>query len=526
MTWTPDGPRDYEQDKIAAIALQYLHGFTLDLGCGDRKVWPFCTGVDNGSVFGAHNSAVDIRCDISKLTVFADECADSVFSSHAIEDFPREKVPALLREWRRVLKTGGHLVLYVPSANLYPKVGQPGANTMHQWDIYPGDIEAILKEIDGWELLESEERGEGNEYSLFIVAKKLESGWKENIWQRNPGGKKRVLIGRYGAIGDQIMTSSILPGLKAQGYHITYMTQPISQEVLLHDPNIDEWYIQDKDACPNEQLGPFWDTIAQRYDRFINLSESIEGGLLTLPGRLQHQYPTAVRQKLFSSVNYLERTHDIAGVPLDFACKFYATEQEMKWARALKRAWGGPVVTWAINGSSPHKVYPFAPIVVRWLLERTPLHVCLLSDPGIGKVLQDAIVERLEEEGVEMSRLHPMGGGTWSIRQALTFCQVSDCVVGPETGPLNSVCFEPMPKVIYLSHSSAENLTKYWKNTTVLEPDVKDAPCFPCMRLHYNWDHCHQHPETHAALCATSIKPEALFEAIALAMGAKRKEAA
>lgn len=525
MVWRADGPTDNEQDKIAPFALQYLHGLTLDLGCGQSKVWPFVVGVDIGNVFGANHPAVDVRCDISKLTMFADGCADSIFSSHAIEDFPREDVPALLREWRRVLKVGGHLVLYVPSANLYPRCGQPGANLHHKWDIYPGDIEAILKDIGGWELLESEERGEGIEYSLYIVAKKLESGWVENVWQRNPGGKKRVLIGRYGAIGDQIQTSSILPGLKAQGYHITYMTQPTSQEVLLHDPHIDEWYIQDKDACPNELLGQFWDVVATRYDKFINLSESIEGALLTLPGRLQHQYPLEVRQKLYGGVNYLERTHEIAGVPLDFAAKFYTTEQEMKWARALKNAWGGPVVTWAINGSSPHKVYPWTQIVVKWLLDKTPARVCLLADPGIGAELQTAIVAKLEESGSDMTRLHPMGGGKWSIRQALTFCQVSDCVVGPETGPLNSVCFEPMPKVIYLSHSSAENLTKYWKNTTTLIPEKELCHCHPCLRLHYNWDHCFQHEKTHAALCASAIRPETIFEAIAVALGAEKKAA-
>ena len=526
MVWRPDGPTDHEQDKIAPFALQYLHGLTLDLGVGDRKVWPFVVGVDNGSVFGTENSAVDIRCDISNLKIFADGSVDSVFSSHAVEDFPREKVPALLREWRRVLKIGGHMVLYVPSANLYPKCGEPGANVMHQWDIYPGDLEAILKDIGGWELLESEERGEGIEYSLYVVVKKIEEGWIENVWQRNPGGKKRALVSRYGAFGDQIQTSSILPGLKKQGYHISYMTTPEAKTVLQHDPHIDEWFIQDKDACPNALLGPFWEVVATRYDKFINLSESIEGALLTLPGRLQHQYPHDVRRKLFGGINYLERTHDIAGVPYEFAPKFYATDEEIRWARALKKAWGGQVLTWAINGSSPHKVWPYTQVVMKWILDSTPLHICILSDPTIGKQLQEAIVAKLEESGCDMARVHPMGGGAWTIRQALTFCQVSDCVVGPETGPLNAVCMEPMPKVIMMSHSSTTNLTKHWINTTAIEPEKELRPaCYPCHRLHYKWDHCKQDERTNAAACAAAIRPETVFEAIAIAMGAKKKAA-
>lgn len=169
MTWSPDGPTDYEQDKIAAVALQYLHGFTLDLGCGSRKVWPFCTGVDNGSVFGAHNPAVDVRCDVRKLSMLADECADSVFSSHTLEDFPFEEVPAILKEWWRVLKVGGHLVLYLPHADHYPHVGEPGCNVMHQWNPRPEMVEEVMKGVGSWTMLENEVRSEGNEYSFFQV---------------------------------------------------------------------------------------------------------------------------------------------------------------------------------------------------------------------------------------------------------------------------------------------------------------------------------------------------------------------
>src|SRR4051812_36021838 len=73
---------------------------------------------------------------------------------------------------------------------------------------------------------------------------------KFDIWQRNPGGKKRLLIVRFGAIGDQVQTASVLPLLKEQGYHVTYMTTPEAQQVLLHNPHIDDWIIQDKDQVP------------------------------------------------------------------------------------------------------------------------------------------------------------------------------------------------------------------------------------------------------------------------------------
>lgn len=522
MTWRREDQRSFESDKIAALIVPYTRGKGLDLGCGMRKAWPHFIGVDNCQTFA--KNAADVRSDLKDLGIFADGSLDFVFSSHAIEDFPQDEVPALLKEWARPLKVGGYLILYVPSANLYPKVGDEGANPAHKWDIYPGDIERHLKAatLCGWTQIEREERNGTNEYSLFLVFEKRRDGqWLERIWKRNPEGKKRCLVIRYGAIGDQIVASSILPGLRDQGYFITYNTTPAAQEILQHDPYVDEWLIQDTDQVPNMQLGAYWASLVERYDHIVNLCESIEMGLLPIPGRLSHGYPLAARQKLFNR-NYLEVTHDIAAVPHLFRPKFYPTDSELYRARKF-RANFGPSVLWAINGSSPHKVWPWVHIVASWLLQRTPCDIVIAADPGIGKQLQDAILETLKADGADLSRVHPMAG-EWKIREALTFAQVADCVVGPETGILNAVCMERVPKVIYLSHSSPENLTKHWTNTTVLTQAKGKTSCpeFPCHRMHYSWEFCRQDPETNAAACASNISPERIFEAIALALGARK----
>ena len=80
---------------------------------------------------------------------------------------------------------------------------------------------------------------------------------------------------------------------------------------------------------------------------------------------------------------------------------------------------------------------------------------------------------------------------------------------------MNAVCFEKVRKILYLSHSSHENLSKHWVNTVALEPEASRAPCYPCHRLHYDWANCHQHEDTHAALCASGIAPEVIFKEIA-----------
>jgi ADP-heptose:LPS heptosyltransferase len=152
-------------------------------------------------------------------------------------------------------------------------------------------------------------------------------------------------------------------------------------------------------------------------------------------------------------------------------------------------------------------------------LERTPCHIILFADPGIGKELANGIMDCLREDGADMKRISSIAG-KWTIRQSLAYAQVADVICGPETGPLNAVAMENVPKVIYLSHSSADNLTKHWKNTITLEPDHAVAKCAPCHRLHHTWQYCFKDEKTGAAVCASSIKPERVFKAIAEALGA------
>ncbi|CAM6031603.1 unnamed protein product, partial [Sphagnum compactum] len=471
--------------------------------------------------------------------MFADGCVDGVFSSHTLEHFTREQTAPILEEWARVIKVGGYMVLYLPSANLYPKMGENGANPDHKQDIYPGDIEAIFargigKQADGtyhaWTMLECEERGETNEYSLYYVFRKEDekcidgSTIYDKRWQRNPDGKKRALVIRYGAIGDMLQVSSVFPGLKKQGYHLTLMCKDTSYALVKHDPNIDDFILQAQDFVPNQELGSYWASIAPRYDKVINLCESIEGGLLTLPGRLQHQYPDEARRKLFGTVNYLERLHDIAGVPYDFASRFYATGEEHEWVSKTKwrMSKGAPIVVWCINGSSAHKVYPWVHIVAAWLVERTNAHIVLMADAGVGVELQGGVMEALQQNSVDTSRIHPTAGDSdWHIRRSLMFAERSSVLVGPETGPLNSAALAATKKVIYLSHSSAENLTKHWHNCITLLPDTEKCPCYPCHRLHSSWEHCHQSAETSAALCASAVTPESVFAAIMKQLGAQ-----
>lgn len=509
MTWRIDGPQGNEAAKIKHLIVPYTRGRVLDLGCGPFKCWPHFIGVDNGHharEFGwQYKPDIDVD-DCTRLDLFRDESVDAVFSSHLLEHI--EDYREALKEWWRVIKPGGHLVLYLPHKDHYPNIGQPGANPDHKHDFRPHEVvEAVGEASKGFDLVVNEDRNGGDEYSFLLVFKKNEAG--DERFRRScdlVGHRgKTALVCRFGGFGDLLMAASVLPGLKKQGYDVTFMTTPKGKDLLAEDPHIDAWWVQDEDQVPNPELPQYWEAVSARFDKFVNLSESVEGTLLAVPGRSNHGWPLEVRQRRMGTVNYLDFTHDLAQVPRGPQLRFYATEAERAWTRTFRSELGEDsfVILWSLAGSSLHKAYPWTDnVVARLMLECPRAKVVFVGDTAC----------QLLEQGWEEETRVVRRSGVWSIRETLAFIDAADCVVGPETGVLNAAGFLEVPKVIFLSHSSRENLTRDWKRTTVLTP--QGLPCHPCHLLHYGDRYCHVEPESHAALCAIGIDPERVFEAI------------
>lgn len=507
MTWRPDDPQGNEAAKIRWEIVPYTRGAVVDLGCGPNKAFPHFIGIDSckdTALFGIEMKPDVVVEDCSDLSgaVLTESC-DAVFSSHLLEHI--EDYPAALTEWWRCVKVGGYLVLYLPHKSFYPHIGTAGANPDHKHDFEPVDIiNAMRKIVDaegGWDLVERQQRNGADEYSFLLVfRKRAESGCRfEHLQRRQP--KKSACVVRYGGFGDMIQTASILPALKRQGYHVTVMTTPKGQEILQHDPHIDAWSIQDTDQVPNALLPEFWAYQAKKYTVFINLSESVEGTLLSMPGRVSHSWPAKVRHDMMNR-NYGEFAASLAGVPFARDGKFYPSPEEDAVAQGKLLA-GGINLLWALSGSSCHKFYPGQDEVLASLLRAFPrCRIFLVGDETC----------KLLEQGWEKEPRIVRLSGELGIRDTLALAKRVDVVVGCETGVLNAVAFEPNRKVVMLSHSSIENLTKHWVNTVSLTP--VSLPCYPCHMLHYTWDNCHQDELTGAAKCQRSIPPKSVFQAI------------
>jgi ADP-heptose:LPS heptosyltransferase/predicted SAM-dependent methyltransferase len=509
MVWRAEDPQGNEAAKCRYEIVPYTRGAVLDLGCGPHKAFPHFIGVDNlkdVELFGIQMRPDLVIPDCADLQPHVqDASCDAIFSSHLLEHIPDTR--KALRSWWQTLKAGGHLVLYLPHRDLYPRVGTEGANPDHVHDFDPEDIIAHMRAIGGWDLLVNETRDADMEYSFLQVYRKREDDLHVLTYRHIQRPPKSVCVVRYGGFGDQLQAANILPELKRQGWHITFMTTPAGQDVLKHDPHIDAWIIQDRDQVPNHELWEYWSAWMPKFDRFINLSSSVEDSLLPRPGTPAHQWPQAVRHKYLNR-NYLEFTAELAEVPYKSEARFYPSKEEETRAFALLRAddpgHAAFNILWALSGSSVHKFYPWQDVVITEILAEFPEARFILTGDEACQIL---------EMGWEKHERVLCTSGKMPIRDVLTVARYADVVIGPETGVLNAVAFEPMvAKVIMLSHSSEENLTKHWVNTTTLASTR--TPCYPCHRLHPSMRYCPQDEQSGAAMCQVDIPAADVFAAI------------
>lgn len=534
-----------EVQKIAALIAPYTRGRGFDIGTGLEKPYPHMIGVDDLSgLAGKRPVSVDMVLDGADLGDFADERYDFVFSSFFLQI--AADPGAALKEWFRVVRPGGHVVLYVPLR---------GAAMPSEQDRCAGFTPEGLKALaraaaPNWVLVESETRLSHFEHALYQVYRKESGGGHvERPWVRPA---KSCLVIRFGGYGDALMAGSILPSLKEQGYHVTCLMTTKVAEVLRHDPHIDRHLLLDDGQIPGEMLLPFYQAWAERHDHVVNLSEAVEGRFLTIHSRTDHLWPEPARRRILGSVNYVEFHHLLAGVPFEPKKRqlvtFYMTGAERAEAMLRRNQMTSngarPLIAIALSGSPPHKTWPYSIDVVAWILTNTNCAVTTLGGrfdaelerQGARKMAGELGVAVPDDAGLDevVAAIHasPRVKGRWfprsarwSMRETLALARVGpEVVIGPETGILNAVSHEPaIEKIVFLSHSSPTNLTRDWTSTTVLGPGAA-VPCWPCHRMHENgspW--CPRDAATGAAACAAGIPREIVIKAMIEALRRRAK---
>jgi ADP-heptose:LPS heptosyltransferase len=330
-------------------------------------------------------------------------------------------------------------------------------------------------------------------------------------------------LARFGGIGDNLIVASALRPLKRLGYKVEMLTDHKHGVVFINNPFIDKLTIlPDKHIPP----GPGWNEwFAQRskeYELFAHLSHTCEGRHALNVGSSGFWWNQAYRRKLCAG-SYLETAHDIAGVPYDFGPMFFPTEDELARARRTKAEIGDPYIAWVISGSRVDKIHPYSGMVISRIIQETGMPVVMFGAGGSQFEHAKAISEHILRQNSTDKGLHlalspdgsdPGGHMHWNTRRSLTFLLLADLVITPDTGMAWAASMELMPKIVMVSHASAENITTHWRNTITLHADPDEIPCWPCHRLHDTIDTCVPMKDLgQAAACMGDIPTELIVQA-------------
>jgi ADP-heptose:LPS heptosyltransferase len=161
-----------------------------------------------------------------------------------------------------------------------------------------------------------------------------------------------------------------------------------------------------------------------------------------------------------------------------------------------------------------------ATMAVARIIKEIGAPVVLMGGPSEKEVsMCEAIKEHVTLANGSRDGLHiaiPAAGTekSWPLRTSLAFALQCDLVITPDTGMWWATAFEPMPKVLMISHASVENIAKHAVNTTVLHADPNNVPCWPCHRLHDDISTCVPNKFNNGAACISDISVESLLTAV------------
>src|SRR4030095_1508785 len=337
-------------------------------------------------------------------------------------------------------------------------------------------------------------------------------------------------IARLGGLGDNLIAASVLAPLKRLGYLVEVITSESFACVYLNNPNVNKLSVKGEKDIPNGP-GEWTKWFVARSHEYMgglwNLSHSVEKQHALFETDTNFWWPQDYRRKICAG-SYLETAWDIVGLPHPYQFGiplFYPTKEER--ARAIKtrdEQIGGKYLAWILSGSRVDKVWPWTTHGISRIIKELDIPVVLVGVGGQQFAMAEEIQRQVRDANSTDKGLHlalspegsdPGGHQHWSTRRSLTQVMASNLVVSPDTGMAWAAAMEPMPKIVMVSHASAENITKHWINTTTLHADPDIVPCFPCHRLHNTIDTCVPFkPGTQISACMADISVETLMENI------------
>lgn len=158
------------------ILAEYCQGMGLDLGFGGSSISETAINVDQANQYTqVGTDPRHLTGDARNLYWFKDGVLDFVYSSHLLEDYPPYETLLVCKEWLRVIKPDGRLVLLLPDEPVFrehcAKTGQMYNNNHRNHELtlewFKANIAVNLPVYIEFELSPL------NIYSFAIVLRKL-----------------------------------------------------------------------------------------------------------------------------------------------------------------------------------------------------------------------------------------------------------------------------------------------------------------------------------------------------------------
>lgn len=159
-------------DSEGTIIRKNISGkIVLDLGCGNNKTIPSAIGVDmipadqEINTLSKAISVADVNADVSEPLPFSDEYADTIIARHILEHLIDSI--KVLKDWHRVLKKGGKLIVAVPNEEIHRTIPM---NVEHVHGFTPSSMRSLF-ESTGFKVVQQLD-GE-NTISFITIGEKV-----------------------------------------------------------------------------------------------------------------------------------------------------------------------------------------------------------------------------------------------------------------------------------------------------------------------------------------------------------------
>lgn len=281
---------------------------------------------------------------------------------------------------------------------------------------------------------------------------------------------KKVLLIRFGAIGDVVETTGLLRSLKKAGFCTHYLTGKIPSTLLEKDMDLDKLLILEKKSYLNIfKLAKI--LRKEKYDYIINLHPSLRTKFLCTIAKPKKNLTYKKSYKYHAVENFfMTAAKELHQLKLDDKIELFLSDEEKEWAKNIL----DKKIKICFNiGATPKRQGR------KWQLA----HWAKLANKIFEKYDAQIFVIGGKEDVQEANKLTELEpkiksfAGETSLREtaALTYC--SDIVISGDTGPLH-IASALAPTCIGLyGCCSISRSGPYGKRHHTICSDLSCAPC-------------------------------------------------